>query len=192
MAINTGWLSGLGVVGALADLAAHADKVKSVKEQMADVLTPELQVEQLKKIDAAKTLGMPADTVILADPAFVASEIAKKNPELVTKYKAIEAEAKAGKRLSPSTAACYVELSTNYVFYQKAALYGTRVFTFFTLRDFRAGKPMPKVFKGQVQHNASAFPADKVEKLEASNAALVDAYTDNFGKWVELKYKSAG
>jgi len=190
-AMNTTMLSGFGVVGAIADAATHADKVKSVKEQMADILTPDVQFDELKKIEAAKLLGFPADTALIVEKPFDAPDTIKGNPELKEKYKALEADEKAGKRLTTSTAACYAELQVSMVFYQKAALYGTRVFTFYWLRDYRDGKPKPKAYKGMVQHNASAFPAEHIEQLEASKAALIDAYRNDFSKWVELKYKQA-
>lgn len=49
--INMGLLSGLGPIGAVADVEAHKDRVASVKDLMKGWLGPEIQMEELVKAD---------------------------------------------------------------------------------------------------------------------------------------------
>jgi len=190
IAMNTGMLSGLGIVGALVDMGVHADKVKSVKAQMADALTADAQIAQLKSVDAAGLLKMPKDTVIVVDEPFPSADEIKADPALKEKMKAFEADEKAGKRLTSSKAECYAELAAPYVFYQKAAMYGTRVFTDFFFRDFRGGVAQPKVSKGQVETHTPDFPAATPDKVDSAKLALLDSFGKDLVKWVSLKLKS--
>jgi hypothetical protein len=192
IAINTTLLSGFGVVGALADMSTHADKVKSVKEQMAEILTPDAQMAQLQKADVAVTVKFPADTKVVIAPLLPDPQLAKTDAAEKAKVDAMKATDKAGKRLSEASATCYGELVVTHVFYQKAAMYGTRVFTGFKLRDFRNGVPKPKVASGQVQHHAAAFPAERLEKMDEAKAALLDTFSQNLGKWSKENLTPAG
>lgn len=191
MAMNSGLLSGFGAVGAVVDVAAHADRVKTVKEVMADILTPEAQMEQLHKVDFVKVLKLPADTaVILETPMPNAGEI-KADPAAKARSKSLQADEKAGKRLTASAARCYTELAASYVFYQKAAMYGTRVFTFFTYRDFRNGQAAPGTSRGMVETHTPEFPASAPGKEEEAKAALLHTYGADFLKWADLKLKTS-
>ena len=191
IAMNTGMLSGFGVIGALVDAAAHKDKVKTVKELMSDYLTPEAQLASLNKIGLAATLQMPMDTQIMVEPPFPSPADVKQNPSLKAKLEEAQKTEKAGKRLTSSAAVCYAELAVPYVFYQKAAMYGTRVFTSFIFRDFRKGEKALLTSKGQVENHVPNFPAADPSQEEAAKAALIDAYGQDLRKWADLKLRKS-
>jgi hypothetical protein len=187
IAMNTGMLSGFGIVGALADVEAHKDKVKTVKELMADYLTPETQMAALSKVGLATTLMMPADTQVISEQPFPNADDVKRDPALKAKQEDANALEKARRRFTSSSAVCYAELTVPYVFYQKAAMYGTRVFTAFWFRDFRHGDKAPLISKGQVENHVPGFPAASSDQEGAAKAALIDAYGQDLKKWAELK-----
>ena len=189
IAINTGLLVGLGALGGALDYAVHADRVKSVREQMADALTADAQIAQLKQVDAARLLKMPEGTAIIVDEPFPSWEQIKKDEAIKARMKGLESDEKAGKRFTTSTAPCYAELIAVDVFYQKAAMYGTRVFTNFFFRDFRDGLTVAKVSKGQVETHTPDFPAETPDKVEAAKLALLDSYGKDLIKWVGIKLK---
>ena len=100
--MNSGLLSGFGIVGAVADMAAHENRVKTVKELMKDYLGPEIQMEELNKIGILSSLKLPADTKVVLEEPTPFTEDVKKDPELKLQVKAMNATFKAGKRLSAS------------------------------------------------------------------------------------------
>jgi hypothetical protein len=106
-----GLLSGFGIVGALADQAAHDGRVKTVKGLMAEYLGPDVQMEELNKIGIAQTLKLDGYQIILEEPTPFNEDL-KKDPELKAKTKAMNARIKGKQRLSDSTAPCYAELVT--------------------------------------------------------------------------------
>ena len=186
IAMSSGMLSGFGVVGALADAEGHKDRVRTVKELMSDYLTPQVQLEELNKVGLAATLKMPLDTQIISEQPFPNPDDIKRDPTLKAKSQEAQAAEKAGKRLTSSTSTCYAELFSPYVFYQKAAMYGTRIFTSFVFRDFRHSS-MPMTSKGQVENHVPNFPAVTSDQEEVAKTALIDAYGQDLQKWAELK-----
>jgi hypothetical protein len=185
--INTGLLSGFGPVGALADVAAHDGRVKTVKDHMRDYLGPDVQLEELNKLDIRKTLKLPDNYVIIVQEPTPFNEDLKDNPELKAKVKAMNATIKARKRLTASTSKCYAELVTTHIFYHKAMMYGSNLFTGWIYRDF-GDKPIEKLTaKGQVKNPLEFFPAKTAEAVEPAKAELRDAYSKDFVEYVEKK-----
>jgi len=62
---TTGWLSGLGVIGAVADAAANEDNNVSDAEYLRDALGPRFQVEAFRSIDVAASLNLPEGTEVI-------------------------------------------------------------------------------------------------------------------------------
>ena len=187
--MNSGLLSGFGVVGAVADVEAHKDRVKTTTELMAEYLTPETQLAALNGVGLTAILKMPPDPQIIAEPPFPNPDDIKHDPSLKAKVAEVQATEKAGKRLTSSAASCYAEFASPYVFYQKAAMYGTRVFTAFVFRDFRHGGSGPLISKGQVENHVPNFPPATPDQEESAKAALIDAYAQDLKKWAELKLR---
>ncbi len=185
--INTGLLSGFGPIGALADVAAHDGRVKTVKDEMREYLGPEVQLEELNKLDLRTTLKLPENYVIIIEEPTPFNEDLKSNPELKAKVKAMNATIKAKKRLTASTSKCYAELITTHIFYHKAMMYGSNLFTGWIYRDF-GDKPIAQLTAtGQVKNPLEFFPAKTAETVEPAKAELRDAYSKDFVEYVDKK-----
>ena len=184
--INTGLLSGFGAIGALADMAAHDGRVKTVKDHMADYLGPDIQIAELKKIGVTDALKLRGYRVVVQE-AFPNNEDLKSNPELKAKIKTINAKIKAKQRLSDSTNPCYAELITTHIFYHKAMMYGSNLFTGWTYREFGNKPVATKVATGQVKNPLEHFPPKTPDKIDAAKAELRDAYSKDFVEYVQKK-----
>lgn len=183
--INTGLLSGFGIVGALADQASHKNRVATVKDLMKDYLGPDVQMEELNKLGINETLKLDGYKIILQEPTPF-NEDAKKDPELKAKIKAMNKTIKDKKRLTDSTAPCYAELTTTHIFYHKAMMYGSNLFTGWIYREFDGDK-QTKVGKGQVKNPLEYFPPKIEEDIEKAQIELRDAYSKDFTEYVEKK-----
>jgi len=85
--LNTGLLSGFGVVGALADMGAHAGRVQTVKDLMREYLGPDIQLAELERVDIVQKLKLEGYRVIVEDPTPFNEDL-KNNPELKARLKA--------------------------------------------------------------------------------------------------------
>lgn len=188
--INTGLLSGFGLVGAVADIAAHDGRVKTVKDLMRDYLGPDVQLEELNKIGLTKALKLDGYTIVVEEPTPFNEDL-KKDPALKAKTKAMNAKLKAGERLSTSTAPCYAELVGTMIFYHKAMMYGSNLFGGWVYREFPATGKATKTLAGAVKNPLEDFPAKTAEKVEAAKIELRDAYAKDFVEYVDKKVMKA-
>lgn len=190
LGINMGLLSGFGVVGAVADMEAHKGHVKNVKDLMREYLGPDVQLAELQRAGVADALKLKGYRVIVEE-ATPFNEDLKNNPELKAKTKAMNARIKAKQRLSQSTNPCYAELITTHIFYHKAMMYGSNLFTGWIYREFGAQPVATKVATGQVKNPLEAFPPKSAETVEAAKAELRDAYSKDFAEYVQKKVMGA-
>lgn len=188
--INTGLLSGFGLVGALADVAAHEGRVKSVKDYMREYLGPDVQLAELTKADVTKALNLAGYRVIVEEPTPFNEDL-KNNPALKEKTKAMNARIKSGERLSNSTAPCYAELIGTMIFYHKAMMYGSNLFGGWIFREFPATGKATKTAVGAVKNPLEDFPPKTPDKIEPAKAELRDAYAKDFAEYVQKKVKIA-
>lgn len=183
--IKMGLLSGFGVVGVLADMEANKGKVTTIKDLMEDYLGPRVQMEELEKLAFTEKLKLDGYKVIIQEPS-PSHEDAKKDPEVKAKAKAMNKTIKAKQRLTDSTAPCYAELFTTHIFYHKAMMYGSNLFTGWIFREFD-GEKQTKVGKGQVKNPLEYFPPKVEEDVEKAKIELRDAYSKDFTEYVEKK-----
>ncbi len=187
--INMGLLSGLGPIGAVADMEAHKDRVATVKDLMKGWLGPDIQMEELVKADYKARLGVAGHQVIM-HPALPTPEEAKADPAVAAQRKQIAAQIKGGQRLSDSKAACYAELMVDYIFYFKAMMYGSNLFTNWIFRDFGpTGVKVVRMGNGQVKNPLEQFPPKTPDLIPAAKAELRDAYAKDFAEYVAKKVK---
>jgi hypothetical protein len=186
LGINMGLLSGFGLVGALADAEVHKDKVATVKDLMADYLGPDVQMEELNKIGITKTLKLEGYKIIVQEPTPFNEDV-KKDPALKAKVKAMNAKIKAKQRLSDSTAPCYAELATTHIFYHKAMMYGSNLFTGFIYREFGTKPTATKISTGQVKNPLEHFPPKTADDVDRAKAELRDAFSKDFVEYVDKK-----
>jgi len=188
LAVNTGLLSGFGVIGTLADMGVHQNKVRTVKDLMAEYLGPERQMEELNRVGIAKTLKL-ADYRVVVEEATPFNEELKANPALKARVAAMNARIKAKQRLSDSKHPCYAELITTHIFYHKAMMYGSNLFTGWIYREFGDKPVATMIATGQVKNPLGAFPPKNPEAEAAAKAELRDAYGKDFAEYVQKKVK---
>jgi hypothetical protein len=184
--IQMGLLSGFGIVGAVADVAAHDGRVKTVKDLMREYLGPDVQMEELNKLGIQKTLQLQDYKIIVEAPTPFNEDL-KTNPELKAKVKAMNAKIKAGERLTDSKHPCYAELVTTHIFYHKAMMYGSNLFTGWIYREFGDKPKATKTATGQVKNPLENFPPKTPEMVDAAKAELRDAYSKDFVEYVAKK-----
>jgi hypothetical protein len=162
-AMTTGWLSGFGVIGAVADAAKNKDRNVSEAEYLKEALGPRLQVQAMKAIDLPGALKLPPSKVVFETP------IADR-----------KVSTKATNRLSSSTAPCYAELLVTQNFYTKKAIYGRSLNNRFIFKDFRGGKTKANLVKGRGGNGLSHFPPKTTDETEVAETELRDVFTKNF------------
>lgn len=162
-AMTTGWLSGFGVVGAIADSASHADGDKARRSHLASALDSEGQLTALQQLNLVQLLAL-------------------RNARIVTHSEPLDRKTinKIKTRRAESASPCYAELIVADVFYQKAAIYGRSLKTLFMFRDFGAASKDPATFKTWGGNGLKLFPADEGQDVSAADAELVDTFKRNF------------
>jgi hypothetical protein len=167
-AMTTGWLSGFGIVGAVADASINKDRNISEAEYLKEALGPRLQIQALKSLDLVANLKLQPSQIIYETP------IADRN--ITTKAKT---------RLSSSTVPCYVELVITQNFYRKAAIYGRSLNNRFIFKDFRGGKTEAELVKGRGGNGLSHFPPKTTDETEAAEQDLREAFAKNFTEFAK-------
>lgn len=161
---TTGWLSGLGAVGAVVDAASNQSRNVNDAEYLRDALGPQFQVEALQSIDVVETLHLPEGTQVVF-------EVPIADRDITTKVKT---------RLTESTAPCYVELIVTQNLYQKRAIYGRSLNNRFIYKDFRNGEEEADMVKGRGGNGLSSFPPETEEERVEAEADLRQAFIGNF------------
>ncbi len=162
-AMTTGWLSGFGVVGAIADAASNKNRNISEAEYLKEALGPQMQIDALNSINLVEALKLPPSQIIYETP------IADR--KITTK---------AATRLSASKAPCYVELVITQNFYTKKAIYGRSLNNRFIVKDFRTGKDKAALVKGRGGNGLEHFPPKTTDETEAAETELREVFVKNF------------
>lgn len=162
-AMTTGWLSGFGIVGAVADAASNKNRNISDADYLKDALGPQMQIDALNSINVVEALKLPPSQVIFETP------IADR--KITTK---------AATRLSASKAPCYVELVITQNFYTKKAIYGRSLNNRFIVKDFRTGKDKAALVKGRGGNGLEHFPPKTTDETEAAETELREVFVRNF------------
>lgn len=184
--VNSGLLSGLGVIGTLADISAHKGRVATVKDLMAEYLGPDVQLEELEKVGILKALNL-SDYRIIVEAPTPSQEAIKANPELKAATRAFNAKIKAGQRLTSSQNACYGELLLTFVMYHKAMMYGSNLFVGSSYRDFSRPGGVVRQSVGAVKNPLENFPPKTPEMIEPAKAELRSAFAKDFVEWSQKK-----
>ncbi len=168
-ATTTGWLSGLGVLGAIADQAKNKDRNLSETDYLREALGPRFQIAALKTIDLVGELGLPEGTQIIYEEPI--------------EDRAISTKTKT--RLTGSNADCYAELLITQNFYRKAAMYGRSLNNRFIFKDFRGGKTETDMIKGRGGNGLKHFPPKTTDETDAAEADLRQAFAANFTEYAK-------
>ena len=164
---TTGWLSGLGVVGAVADAAANQGQNVSDADYLRTALGPEFQVAAFQSIDVVAALGLSAGTEVIYETPIADRDI---TTEVQT-------------RLTDSTAPCYAELIVTQNLYLKRAIYGRSLNNRFIFKDFRNGETEARMVRGRGGNGLSVFPPETPADRPAADADLRQAFLANFNEY---------
>lgn len=191
LGMSTGLLLGFGVVGALAEQGAQEGRTRTVKDLMRDYLGPEVQLEQMNRVGLLQSLKLPATYRVIVEAPTPWNEDLKRDPALKARVTEMNKTLKAGRRLTASQSPCYVELMTTMVFYHKAMMYGSNLFTGWVYRDFR-DKPTVQIYAaGAVKNPLEVFPPKTPEQVEAAKVELRDAFVKDYNEWLAKKFSAA-
>ena len=170
---TTGWLSGFGVAGAIADSAGHAGGDQGRKAALASALDSEGQAAALGSMDLSGKLGLKPSKIVLHD--------APLDRKTVNKISTRRAESASG---------CYAELIVADLFYQKAAIYGRSLKVLFMLRKFGAATDKPVIYKNWGGNGLKLFPPKEGEDVQAATAELVDVFKADFDEFARNAVKA--
>lgn len=162
-AVTTGWLSGFGIAGAVADSAGHASGDQGRKAALASALDSEGQANALGSLDLSKLLDIKPSRIVLHNQPLDRKTVNK-----------------IATRRAESASPCYSELIVADVFYQKAALYGRSLKTLFIFRNFGPAKDKPTIYKGWGGNGLKLFPPKPGEDVQAANNELVSVFKADF------------
>lgn len=164
---SSGWLSGFGVVGAVADAAANANRNVSDADYLRDALGPQFQVAAFQSIDLVAALNLPAGTQVTYEQPIADRDI---TTEVRT-------------RLTQSTHACYAELIVTQNLYLKRPIYGRSLNNRFIFKDFRNGVTQAQMVRGRGGNGLTQFPPENPDQREAADADLRQAFLANFNEY---------
>lgn len=186
--VNTGLLSGFGIIGTVVDHATHKERVATVKDLMADYLPPAVQISELEKVGILSTLGLSDYRIIVHEPTPSVEQV-KSDPAIKAATDVMNSKLKSGQRLTDSAAPCYGELLLTNIFYHKAMMYGSNLFVTTTYRDFSGGNGTVRKSSGAVKNPLEHFPPKSPDMVEAAKTELLDAFSKNFVEWSQKKLK---
>lgn len=187
LGVKMGLFSGFGLIGAAIDQAGHAKGVRTVKDLMRDYLGPQVQLSELDRLEYIKMLRLdPAKYEVIVQDPTPWNEDLKDNPQLKAKVKETNRKLKSGERLTDSKNSCYAELVTTHIFYHKAMMYGSNLFTGWVFREYD-GARITRDGRGQVKNPLEHFPPKDETMIEAAQIELRDAYSKDFAEYVEKK-----
>ena len=164
---SSGWLAGFGVIGAVADAAANANRNVSDAEYLRDALGPQFQVASFQSIDLVAALNMPAGTEVVYEQPIADRDI---TTEVRT-------------RLTQSAHACYAEQIVTQNLYLKRAIYGRSLNNRFIWKDFRNGVTQAQMVRGRGGNGLSLFPPETDAAREAAETDLRRAFLANFNEY---------
>lgn len=122
-ATTQGAAAGFGLIGALVDIAANADKNKRDTAFITGALDAQAQAKVLRELDLPAKLHLPPSQVIVHDQG-------------------VDIKGDDPRRLSDSTAQCYTEFVVRSLFYFQSMVYKGQMRTFLEVRRFDGPKVM--------------------------------------------------
>lgn len=174
VAHTSGWLSGLGVIGAIADSSAHAKGDSSRQSLLATALDSSAQLDALTSIDLRDQLKLTPGTTIVVHEA------------PLERHSMNSVKTKR----SDSQAACYSELIVADVLYQKSPMYGRSLRTLFMVREFGKDGKIAFEYKAWGGNGLKLFPPKEGEDAVAALDELVTKFKNNFTEYAGNERKA--
>jgi hypothetical protein len=176
MSRTSGLLGGMGVVGAVVDAAAHANRDSQNRTQMASALDSPSQLDALQSMNLAALLGLPAGIAIVRHETPL-------DRHTMNRIKT---------RRSDSAAPCYYELITADVLYMRSPIYGRSLRTLFMVRDFGNDQRIDFEYKAWGGNGLSHFPPREGEDVTVAIQELVDVFKRNFEEYAHNERNRRG
>jgi hypothetical protein len=167
MSHTMGLLGGMGVVGAVVDTAAHANRDTTNRAQMASALDSPSQLDALQSLNLATELSLPAGTAVIRHEAPL-------DRHTMNSIKT---------RRSDSPSNCYYELITADVLYMRSPIYGRSLRTLFMLRSFGNDQHIDFEYKSWGGNGLHHFPPANGEDASAGLTELIDVFKANFQEY---------
>ncbi|HTN15215.1 MAG TPA: hypothetical protein VL094_10460 [Sphingomonadaceae bacterium] len=164
---SSGWLSGLGLIGAIADSAANAKTNSNNQSLLATALDSPSQLDALLNLDLRSELARSSGTTIVLHD----TPLERKTMN------------KVKNRRSDSQVTCYSELIVADVLYQKSPIYGRSLKTLFMFRDFGGDQKIDKEYKAWGGNGLKLFPPKEGEDAIAALDELSTKFKDNFAEY---------
>jgi hypothetical protein len=171
-ALTQGAAAGFGLIGALVDIAANADKNKRDTAFITGALDAQAQANVLRELDLPAKLHLPPSQVIVHDQG-------------------IDIKGDDPKRLSDSTAPCYTEFVVRRLFYFQNIAYKGQMRTFLEVRRFDGAKVKMDFRDSKHEDLSVKLPKEGEDTGPATDALLsafrgdVAFFSDKFAR----KYK---
>lgn len=144
-----------------------------VEAQMEIALSPTAVLDIVETMPWREFLGVERVTTTMEDDLLTKSDI--------------RARVKTGRRNTPSTESCYLEL---YVSQQDftGSFIKSHLYSHFTLIDFRTDRPDVK--RAIVWSRSRDFPAQDEASFPIATEALRNSFSENLRKFLAKKFKS--
>lgn len=155
-AVTQGAAAGFGLIGALIDVAAHADKNKRDTAFISGTLDAQAQARVLRELDLPARLHLPPSQVTIHDQGI---DIRGDNPH----------------RLSDSTAQCYTEFVVRELYYFQSVAYSGQMRTFLEARRFD-GSTVKFDFRDSKHENLKVKLPKEGEDTGPATDALLSAF----------------
>lgn len=178
-----GLLSAIPLVGFSIDQGSTKNRRQAIQSLMREYLSPEIQIDLLRKQGVAKALGLTGYEIIVEE-AFPSREALKQSKELREKRKKRFALLKAGKRLTDSQSSCYAELGITTVAYRDTTQLKSNMFIGWSYRYYGASPNLQSEIVlnsgGVPDGSLSFFPATTEADVERARNEVQHQFTKGF------------
>jgi hypothetical protein len=174
----------LGLPFTFIDAAAHGASADRVKQQMTADLPPLRQVEVLTDGRVMSALKLPADTVVVGEPAIPSHAQLQTDPAAKARLAEMNVAIRARRRLTTSTAPCYAELVAANLFVQRDPIDGTRLRVAWYFRNMSADAKLVVYYEGWSAAGVPGYTTTMPEQVEAARTALRKAFLSSLVSWV--------
>ncbi len=178
-----------GAAVAAIDQGTYGSTTIAADKQLHADLSPENQIEVLRKIDLIRVLKLEQNTKIVWELAPITESEAKDNPSLDIEFKRMRDNLNNKTRMSSSMAACYTELVVKAIGFHMIGT-GSQLNSFFEIRKFwgkqKTDDYINDTFFGVSPQN---FPAKKPEQELAAVDGVHAAFAKDFTDWAARMIK---
>lgn len=181
--------------GLLGDFIGQKQKSGSGKfipsglDQMKTLLTPEIQVQEIKANGILDLLKLPSDTKIVVEAPLPSEDQAKSDPSFAPYYAQYTKALKKSVAISTSTAACYRELRVVYASLSKG-LGSLKFSTSFTYRTFDQSHSETHIYDGERSvPKPEHFPALLDDQMGEAGTDIRRAFTQILKDWITHRVK---